>query len=223
MRLWSVHPKYLDARGLVALWREALLAQAVLRGRTKGYLHHPQLERFRAEPAPLGAIADYLRGVHAEAVRRGYAFTARRISRARGSGVIAVTRGQLEHEWSHLMAKLAIRDPERHGRLARAVRPGPHPSFRVVPGDVETWERRPARHAPTLPSVDRLASPLDLARRRHVRATLLGRMRWSGPRGERVPDRQQETVSLAGRGDARTEASGFAALPGFMPPSARER
>ncbi|HEU5178767.1 MAG TPA: pyrimidine dimer DNA glycosylase/endonuclease V, partial [Burkholderiales bacterium] len=32
MRLWSLHPKYLDARGLVALWREALLAQAVLRG-----------------------------------------------------------------------------------------------------------------------------------------------------------------------------------------------
>jgi hypothetical protein len=73
MRLWSVHPKYLDSRGLVALWREALLAQAVLRGRTNGYVHHPQLQRFRAQPSPLGAIADYLRGVHLEAVRRGYA------------------------------------------------------------------------------------------------------------------------------------------------------
>jgi carboxyl-terminal processing protease len=29
MRLWSLHPKYLDAQGLVALWREALLAKAV--------------------------------------------------------------------------------------------------------------------------------------------------------------------------------------------------
>jgi hypothetical protein len=29
-RIWSLHPKYLDARGLVALWREGLLAQAVL-------------------------------------------------------------------------------------------------------------------------------------------------------------------------------------------------
>jgi hypothetical protein len=67
MRLWSLHPKYLDARGLVALWREGLLAQAVLRGRTNGYVHHPQLERFRAESSPLGAIADYLRGVHGEA------------------------------------------------------------------------------------------------------------------------------------------------------------
>jgi len=80
VRLWSVHPKYLDARGLVALWREALLAQAVLRGGTKAYLHHPQLQRFRAQPSPLGAIADYLRGVHDEAIRRGYAFMARKIS-----------------------------------------------------------------------------------------------------------------------------------------------
>ena len=29
MRLWTLHPKYLDGVGLVALWREALLARAV--------------------------------------------------------------------------------------------------------------------------------------------------------------------------------------------------
>ena len=142
MRLWSLHPKYLDTRGLVAVWREALLAQAVLRGRTTGYLHHPQLQRVRAQPFPVGAIADYLRGVHAEASSRGYAFAARRISRARGSSVIPVTRGQLMYEWGHLLAKLAIRDPELYGRLARVRRPHPHPLFRLVPGDIETWERR---------------------------------------------------------------------------------
>ena len=107
MRLWSLHPKYLDARGLVALWREGLLAQAVLRGRTHGYVRHPQLDRFRAQASPVGAIADYLRGVHAEAVIRGYAFAGRKISLATRSGVIAVTRGQINHEWSHLVAKLA--------------------------------------------------------------------------------------------------------------------
>jgi hypothetical protein len=108
MRLWSVHPKYLDARGLVALWREALLAQAVLRRRTNGYTHHPQLHRFRAQVSPLGAIAEYLRGVHLDAASRGYAFAAGKISRARGFGDIAVTRGQLMHEWNHLLAKLAM-------------------------------------------------------------------------------------------------------------------
>ena len=47
MRLWSVHPKYLDSKGLVALWREALLAKQVLEGGTKGYRNHPQLDRFK--------------------------------------------------------------------------------------------------------------------------------------------------------------------------------
>lgn len=141
MRLWSLHPEYLDARGLVALWREGLLAQAVLGGRTKGYVHHPQLERFRAQARPLGAIADYLRGVHAEASSRGYRFDGGKIGAAQGSGVIAVSRGQVEHEWHHLMAKLAIRDPERRDRLGPVERPKPHPLFRIVPGGVEAWEK----------------------------------------------------------------------------------
>ena len=144
MRLWSVHPKYLDSRGLVALWREGLLAQAVLRGRTKGYRHHPQLQRFSAQSSPVGAIAEYLRGVHAESVNRGYTFAGSKISSARASGVIAVTRGQLMHEWRHLAAKLARRDPELHRRLSHVSRPQAHPSFCVVAGDVETWEKRDA-------------------------------------------------------------------------------
>lgn len=141
MRLWSVHPKYLDSRGLVALWREALLAQAVLRGRTVGYRHHPQLRRFRAQSSPIGAVADFLRDVHAEASRRGYVFDSRKIGRARGTGSIPVTRGQVTHEWDHLLAKLAVRDPEQHARLASVRRPQVHPSFRVVSGGVEAWER----------------------------------------------------------------------------------
>jgi hypothetical protein len=142
MRLWSVHPKYLDARGLVALWREALLAQAVLMGRTKGYLHHPQLERFRAQPSPLGAIANYLRGIHEEAVRRGYQFDVRKINPAQCSGLMTVTRGQLMHEWKHLTAKLAVRDPVLWSHFTHVRCPQPHPLFRIVPGKVETWERR---------------------------------------------------------------------------------
>jgi len=147
MRLWSLHPKYLDAQGLVALWREGLLAQAVLSGRTRGYRHHPQLQRFRAQPSPLGAIADYLRAVHAEAVIRGYAFDEDKISPARGSGLIEVNCGQLMYEWSHLMAKLEIRDPELRRRLATVGTPLAHPLFRVVPGGVEAWEKRPENAA----------------------------------------------------------------------------
>jgi hypothetical protein len=141
MRLWTLHPKYLDARGLVALWREALLAQAVLRGRTRGYLHHPQLRRFRVHPSPIGAIAEYLRHLHHEAAGRGYRFAAGKISRARGRGPVSVTRGQLQHEWDHLLGKLETRDPSRLVRLEAVKRPRPHPLFRVVPGGVEEWEK----------------------------------------------------------------------------------
>jgi hypothetical protein len=138
VRLWSLHPKYLDARGLVALWREALLAQAVLRGETIGYRHHPQLTRFN----DLGSIAQYLRCVHAESVRRGYAFSSGKISRARCSAIIPVCRGQLDYEWDHLMRKLRVRDPARARELRTVRRPHAHPLFRVVAGPVEDWEKR---------------------------------------------------------------------------------
>jgi hypothetical protein len=145
MRLWSLHPKYLDARGLVALWREALLAQAVLRGRTIGYRHHPQLTRFRERPSPAALAAEYLRAVHAEAASRGYRFDAARIGRGRAAARLAVTRGQLAFEWNHLMRKLRTRDPRWRARLAAVKSPQPHPLFRVVRGNVAAWEKGSAR------------------------------------------------------------------------------
>jgi hypothetical protein len=111
MRLWSLHPKYLDPQGLVALWREGLLARAVLRGETRGYKHHPQLERFRAHPFPLSAMNSYLASVHAEATARGYAFDRSKIGPVRAIGPIPVTVGQIDREWSHLLQKLATPRP----------------------------------------------------------------------------------------------------------------
>jgi hypothetical protein len=141
MRLWTLHPRHLDAAGLVALWREALLAQAVLRGRTRGYRHHPQLERFRAADRPVAAIATYLDAVRAEATRRGYRFDARRVGRARTAERIAATSGQIRHEREHLARKLRRRAPAAWRELTKAARVRPHPLFRIVPGPVETWER----------------------------------------------------------------------------------
>lgn len=142
MRLWSLHPRYLDPKGLVALWREALLAQAVLRGRTRGYRHHPQLARFRAAPAPLSAINRYLAAVHAEARARGYAFDRGKLGPVRHRGALTVTRGQVAYEWQHLLDKLARRDPVRHRRWRGTAAPELHPLFRAVAGPVEAWERR---------------------------------------------------------------------------------
>jgi hypothetical protein len=140
MRLWTLHPKYLDAKGLVALWRETLLAQKVLAGRTRGYRHHPQLHRFRACANPAGAIAAYLREIHAEALRRGYRFDARKIGRAHYTGKLPVTTGQLAYELEHLRRKLFARDRSRFHSLATSVRAQLHPLFRLRKGAIEPWE-----------------------------------------------------------------------------------
>ena len=145
MRLWTVHPRYLDARGLVALWREALLARAVLRGRTRGYRHHPQLERFRAQADPVAAINAYLDAVYREALRRDYRFDARKLGRPRSQGRMAETAGQLAWEWRHLARKLKARSPEHHRAMLRAGPPVAHPLFVIRPGPVRTWERAAQR------------------------------------------------------------------------------
>jgi hypothetical protein len=141
LRIWSLHPKYLDSRGLVALWRETLLAQAVLLGETKGYLHHPQLDRFRKQSRPAILVATYLHFVHDEAISRGYNFAAEKILSARSARKLTVTRGQLDFEWQHLTRKLKLRDPARTMSIARILRPQAHPIFRVVPGEVAIWEK----------------------------------------------------------------------------------
>lgn len=141
MRLWSLHPRHLDRAGLVAGWREALLAQAVLAGRTAGYRHHPQLLRFREAAEPLEAIGAFLRGLHGEAVARGYRFDESKVLTAGDGDLrIPVTGGQIAYEWGHLGEKLARRSPDDAQRWRHAA-PTPHPLFVVVAGDIESWER----------------------------------------------------------------------------------
>lgn len=142
MRLWTLHPKYLDPRGLVALWREALLAQKVLQGKTRGYRHHPQLVRFAKTRNPPAALATYLAAVHAEATARGYQFDPSKIGRQKMRGQIRETRGQLLYEWKHLQRKLKQRDPKRLRELAEVKIPHPHPLFKLTAGKVQDWEKR---------------------------------------------------------------------------------
>jgi len=145
MRLWSLHPVYLDTRGLVACWREGLLARKVLKGETKGYKNHPQLQRFKAQPDPLAAVDGYLSGVLDEAVRRGYSFDRDKIGPRRSDIRISVTSGQLAYEFQHLLAKLKIRDSQRYERIAGTAPVLPHPIFEVREGMIEDWEKPPAR------------------------------------------------------------------------------
>jgi len=140
MRLWSVHPKYLDTKGLVALWREGLLAQACLLGHTKGYTNHPQLQRFKETEDPASAIGTYLFYVWQEALKRGYKFDKDKIAYT-GHGDLTVNSGQVIYELEHLKGKLEERDPMTLHRLVNARALMLHPMFKAVSGPVETWEK----------------------------------------------------------------------------------
>jgi hypothetical protein len=141
MRLWTIHPRYLDRQGLLAVWREGLLAQQVLQNKTKGYRHHPQLRRFTSSPDAVAAIAAYLREIHREAGRRGYRFREEKITAGEFSGNILCTRGQLAYEWEHLRKKLKVRDPDWYRQLEGIDLPEPHPLFEIMDGGKEDWEK----------------------------------------------------------------------------------
>jgi hypothetical protein len=141
LRLWSIHPKYLDTAGLVALWRETLLAKKVLQGETKGYRNHPQLVRFRNHPEPLKVIEDYLTEVWKESQRRGFDFDKRKIGRESNVNKMTVTRDQLEYEFNLLCHKTKKRKPDRCRELLSTKKIEPHPIFKVVAGEVENWEK----------------------------------------------------------------------------------
>lgn len=142
MRLWSINPEYLDPKGLVALWREALLAQAVLGDLTKGYRNHPQLDRFRKQENPRSAVSQYLLAVQTAAQSRGYSFDKSKIGVIENKPIeLTVTSGQIEFEWQHLLAKLEKRSPDYFLKCKSIKKPLPHPMFKVIKGEVESWER----------------------------------------------------------------------------------
>jgi hypothetical protein len=142
MRLWTIHPKYLDCKGLVALWREALLAKKVLKNRTKGYKNHPQLMRFKAQKSAVNAINAYLKKVFEESRDRCFKFDSLKIGKVKKTVKIPVSSGQIKFEFNHLLNKLKTRDAGRYKLLKNTKRIGLHPLFRRVSGKIEEWEKQ---------------------------------------------------------------------------------
>ena len=140
MRLWSLHPKYLDSKGLIALWREGFLARAVLKGETRGYKNHPQLIRFKNLTNPISFIDSYLLNVYEESELRSYKFNKNKIGPDFTDLKINVTRGQIQFELKHLGSKLKTRDHGKYIELLKITTPDTNPIFTVVEGDIELWE-----------------------------------------------------------------------------------
>lgn len=142
MRLWSLNPKYLDRQGLLAAWRESLLAKKVLAGKTKGYKNHPQLIRFRESKKALEYIDAYIFGLYLESVNRSYTFDKKKIRNLKIlDKKIKVNSGQVIYEFDHLLRKLKVRDKEKYKQLKKIKRPQVHFLFKVVSGKMEKWEK----------------------------------------------------------------------------------
>lgn len=142
MRLWSLNPKYLDRQGLIALWREGLLAKNVLEGKTKGYKNHPQLERFKKTNDPIKYINFYLGVVRKEAAGRSYNFSADKIEEIKTlEEKITISEGQITYEFEHLARKLEKRDPKRREELRKIDKAELHEMFISMPGEIEEWEK----------------------------------------------------------------------------------
>jgi hypothetical protein len=141
MRLWSLNPEYLDVKGLLAVWREGLLSHAVLHGQTRGYTHHPQLDRFKSHPDPLAAIDYFLEIIADEASNRGYHFNTQKLILGLDPLKIPVTEGQVKFELDHLKKKLAGRNPARYLQIENLTLPELHPLFILTPGPIEVWEK----------------------------------------------------------------------------------
>lgn len=140
MRIWSIHPKYLDAKGLVALWRETLLAKHVLDGRTQGYRNHPQLARFKQMNNPIDSINQYLTTVYNEALIRNYNFDKTKLDLNFKPSTMCVTTGQIKYETQHLLNKLKTRDKNKFDKLNNSQKVEQHPIFKIIKGDIEDWE-----------------------------------------------------------------------------------
>ncbi|MGB9937196.1 MAG: pyrimidine dimer DNA glycosylase/endonuclease V [Methanobacterium sp.] len=141
MRLWSLHPKYLDVKGLCGLWREAIMARNAILGIREGYKKHPQLERFKRQENPVIFIDTYLLNVYKESIARNYNFNRENFGNEFTKAQIEVTEGQMEYEFKHLKRKLKIRDNNKYEELKKVKFPDPNPIFNVIEGDIESWER----------------------------------------------------------------------------------
>lgn len=141
MRLWSIHPKYLDSIGLVALWRESLLAKKVLQNKTKGYKNHPQLIRFKNHKTARLAINSYLKTVYQEAVKRNFSFDIKKIGKTNKKISIKITKNQIKYEFNHLLKKLKIRDKKRYQTLKKIDKIESNPIFKQIKGPIASWEK----------------------------------------------------------------------------------
>jgi hypothetical protein len=120
MRIWTVHPRYLDVKGFVALWRETLLGMETLKKHVKcqhyiPWYKHPQLAPFKAQSDPILYISNYLYLVLEESRRRNYNFDGSKLDAipyCENLPLIKASREVLVHEWLVCLGRYRVRSPK---------------------------------------------------------------------------------------------------------------
>lgn len=154
MRLWSLHPQYLDRKGLGGVWLEGFVGLKALSKERLGYSNHPQLERFKTHINPVGALAEYLEHIASEAIsKRGYNYNLGLLDpylqhyELGYDKTIPVTQGQVHYEIEWLLDKLQNRGATLEAEMLLkdyhmiGYQVKLHPMFHMVSGNVESWER----------------------------------------------------------------------------------
>lgn len=129
MRMWSFHPKYLDPKGFVAEWRETLLARNVLKGLTKGWVKHPQLNRFRKAKDRIGFINRYLYVIYEDSIRRNYNFDKSKLCYDFSNEVVEISKEDLINEWNVYLNKIKKRSNKLYITMKYIKIPELHPCF----------------------------------------------------------------------------------------------
>lgn len=138
MRLWTIHPEYLDNKQLSTLWRDTLLAKNVLSGLTKHHKSDSQLNRFQNHPIPRKAINFYLSIIWEESQNRNMPFDESKFSKTslKEKEFIEVNTGQVSFEFKRL------KQEQKNDIIQIPAKIKIHPLFKSVNGPVEVWEKQ---------------------------------------------------------------------------------
>ncbi|OQB09054.1 MAG: hypothetical protein BWY21_00959 [Parcubacteria group bacterium ADurb.Bin216] len=151
MRLWSIHPVYLDDIGLSRCYYEGIGGLKTMLGMQR----HPQLNRFKQSKDPVNNLKYYLIHVYTESVFREKDYKHFELLedlclKSYKPDYIPVSNKQLEFEIRWLVGKMSTeRCYNSHQKIERLmydyqnknISSLTHHLFNVVDGEIEDWER----------------------------------------------------------------------------------
>lgn len=166
MRLWTIHPKYLDGKRLTSQWKEGIQMMHIWKeigenpepAKRLGYVSHPQVRRLsNLLVADSGLISlllhQHLTAVHEESVQRSYSFNKKLIDDlapdCKNAPKVYVTMGQVAYEF----ALMATKNNEWSQKVAIDPYMLCNPIFQVVSGSIESWEKTKDEVLAILPAI----------------------------------------------------------------------